>query len=246
MSGKQNWSASDTTFLIETLKELRIIERLDGRKCKNTELFRQVHKKLHEAGIYRTIDQIKNRWKCLKASYYKTKNKNGKGGCDPASFSFYALMDKLMGDSALNAQAALAQVRERQLAAQSPPPTHAAQLNGGASSSQSGGTVAQPKLEHCEGAAAAGGRALLPPPAVPAPSAPAAPTATLTPIRPPVSPQSSTLRPVLQEAEEAVLTKLRWATTQLQSSSSPEASIELCSLITSCASSLRSLKELSQ
>ncbi|XP_037543247.1 protein ZNRD2 [Nematolebias whitei] len=146
---------------------------------------------------------------------------------------------------ALNAQAALTQVRERQLAAQSPPPTHAAQLNGGASSSQSGGTVAQPRPEHCEGAAA-GGRALLPPPAVPAPSAPAAPTATLTPIRPPVSPQSSTLRPVLQEAEEAVLTKLRWATTQLQSSSSLEASIQLCSLITSCASSLRSLKELSQ
>ncbi|XP_017276772.1 protein ZNRD2 isoform X1 [Kryptolebias marmoratus] len=145
---------------------------------------------------------------------------------------------------ALNAQAALSQVRERQLAAQSPPPPHAPQLNGGASSSQSGGTVPQPRPEHCEGAAA-GGRALLPPPVAPTPAAPAAAT-TLAPSRPPVSPQSSTLRPVLQEAEEAVLTKLRWATTQLQSSASLETSIQLCSLITSCASSLRSLKELSQ
>ncbi|XP_013873100.1 protein ZNRD2 [Austrofundulus limnaeus] len=145
---------------------------------------------------------------------------------------------------ALNAQAALSQVRERQLAAQSPPPTQAAQLNGGASSSQSGGSVPQPRPEHCEGAAA-GGRALLPPPAVPPPPAPA-PTATLAPIRPPVPPPSSALRPVLQEAEEAVLTKLRWATTQLQSSASLEVSTQLCGLITSCANSLRSLKELSQ
>lgn len=146
--------------------------------------------------------------------------------------------------SALNAQAALSQVRERQLAAQSPAPSQAPELNGGPSSSQASASVPQPRPEHCEGAAA-GGRAVLPPPAVPSPSTPAATTA-LPPARPPVSPQSAALQPVLQEAEEAVLTKLRWATTQLQSSASLEASIQLCSLIASCASSLRSLKELSQ
>ncbi|KAF7206257.1 protein ZNRD2 [Nothobranchius furzeri] len=146
---------------------------------------------------------------------------------------------------ALNAQAALSQVREQQLAAQSPPPTQASQLNETpCSSSQAGVTVPQPRPEHCEGAAA-GGRALLPPPPAPSPSAPVS-SPSVAPIRTPVSPQSAALRPVLQEAEEAVLTKLRWATTQLQSSSSLEASIQLCSLITSCASSLRSLKELSQ
>uniref|UniRef100_A0A3P9NMS2 Zinc ribbon domain containing 2 n=1 Tax=Poecilia reticulata TaxID=8081 RepID=A0A3P9NMS2_POERE len=89
-------------------------------------------------------------------------------------------------------------------------------------SSQAGVSVPQPRPEHCEGAAA-GGRALLPPPVV-----------------------ASTLQPALEEAEEAVLTKLRWATTQLQSSASLEASIQLCSLIGSCANSLRSLRELSQ
>lgn len=144
--------------------------------------------------------------------------------------------------SALNAQAALSQVRERQLAAQSPAPSQAPELNGGPISSQA--SVSVPRPEHCEGAAA-GGRAALPPPAVPSPSTPAATTA-LAPTRPPVSPQSAALQTVLQEAEEAVLTKLRWATTQLQCSASLEASIQLCSLITSCASSLRSLKELSQ
>ncbi|XP_041657670.1 protein ZNRD2 [Cheilinus undulatus] len=143
---------------------------------------------------------------------------------------------------ALNAQAALSQVRERQLAAQSPTPSQALVVNGGPSSSQPSVTV--PRPEHCEGAAA-GGRATLPPAAVPSPSPPAS-TSTLAPARPPIIPQSAAIQPVLQEAEEAVLTKLRWATNQLQSSSSLEMSIQLCSLITSCASSLRSLKELSQ
>ncbi|XP_054482176.1 protein ZNRD2 [Anoplopoma fimbria] len=146
---------------------------------------------------------------------------------------------------ALNAQAALSQVRERQLAAQSTAPSQAPELNGGpSSSSQASVSVALPRPEHCEGAAA-GGRALLPLPAVPSPSAPA-PAPVLAPTRPPVIPQSATIQPMLQEAEEAVLIKLRWATNQLQSSASLESSIQLCSLITSCANSLRSLKELSQ
>ncbi|XP_070774016.1 protein ZNRD2 isoform X1 [Enoplosus armatus] len=143
---------------------------------------------------------------------------------------------------ALNAQAALSQVRERQLAAQSPASSQAPELNGVPSSSQA--SVSVPRPEHCEGAAA-GGRAALLPPAVPSPPTPASTTA-VAPTRPPVCPQIAALRPVLQEAEEAVLTKLRWATTQLQSSASLESSIQLCSLIASCASSLRSLKELSQ
>ncbi|KAM4546272.1 protein ZNRD2 [Fundulus diaphanus] len=146
---------------------------------------------------------------------------------------------------ALNPQAALSQVREWQLAAQSPAVTRVPELNGGQStSSQAGVTVPQPRPEHCEGAAA-GGRAALPPPAVASPPPPASATAA-APIRPPVCPQTSTRLPVLEEAEEAVLTKLRWATAQLESSASLEASIQLCSLISSCANSLRSLRELSQ
>lgn len=145
--------------------------------------------------------------------------------------------------SALNAQAALSQVRERQLAAQAPIQLQAAELNGGPSSS-SQASVSVPRPEHCEGAAA-GGRNALPPPAVPSPLTPASTTA-LAPPRPSASPQSPAVQHVLQDAEDAILSKLRWATTQLQSSASLETSIQLCSLITSCASSLRSLRDLSQ
>lgn len=146
--------------------------------------------------------------------------------------------------SALNAQAALSQVRERQLAAQPPAQAAPSELNGGPSTSGSQASVSVPRPEHCEGAAA-GGRATLPPPAAPSPLTPSS-TPVLAPARPPVSPPSTAIQNMLQEAEEAVLTKLRWATNQLQSSASVETSIQLCSLITSCASSLRSLKDISQ
>ncbi|KAA8586767.1 protein ZNRD2 isoform X1 [Etheostoma spectabile] len=145
---------------------------------------------------------------------------------------------------ALNAQAALSQVRERQLAAQSTALSQAPEVNEGPSSSQASVSVPLPRPEHCEGAAA-GGRALLPLPVVPSASPPA-PAPSLAPTRPPVIPQTAGLQPVLQEAEEAILTKLRWATNQLQNSASLESSIQLCGLIASCANSLRSLKELSQ
>lgn len=144
----------------------------------------------------------------------------------------------------MNAQAALSQVRERQLAAQPLTPQPDAELVAGPSSSSSQASVSVPRPEHCEGAAA-GGRNVLPPPAVPPPLAPA-PAPVLPPARPSVSPQSPAVQHVLQEAEDAIVSKLRWATTQLQSAASLEASIQLCSLITSCASSLRSLRDLSQ
>ncbi|XP_042297027.1 protein ZNRD2-like isoform X5 [Sceloporus undulatus] len=126
---------------------------------------------------------------------------------------------------ALNAQAALSQVRERQLAANSednsaspeylsalPTPRHV------------------PRPEHCEGAAS-GLRVSGPVPALPVP-------VVAAPSPPPVS--------ALTLAEEAILQKMDWASHELQHSTSIEMSIQLCSLIRSCTESLKSLKELQQ
>ncbi|XP_061818920.1 protein ZNRD2 isoform X2 [Nerophis lumbriciformis] len=148
---------------------------------------------------------------------------------------------------ALNAQAALSQVRERRLAAQAPAESDAAPVSGDANGPV-GGAVPQPRPEHCEGAAA-GGRALLPPTVAPSPAAPVTvvvPAAAAAPATPLVVGRPAPAPGVLQDAEEAVMTKLRWASSQLQSSTSLEFSIQLCNLISSCANSLRSLKELSQ
>ncbi|KAM6969744.1 protein ZNRD2 [Aplochiton taeniatus] len=141
---------------------------------------------------------------------------------------------------ALNAQAALSQVRERQLASQTSVPS---QVNGGPSNSQGSELIGQPRPEYCEGAAA-GRRGLL----AAAPSAPAGPAlTTLTAAVPlPVNPNHSSPRSALLEAEGALLAKLQWASCELKTAVSLEGSIQLCNLITSCAQSLRSLRELSQ
>ncbi|KAM9497916.1 protein ZNRD2-like [Salvelinus alpinus] len=147
---------------------------------------------------------------------------------------------------ALNAQAALSQVRERQLASQPVP-----QANEAPSSDAPLSITGQPRPEHCEGAAS-GLRGPLPPPANPSPASTVTPsflppsTPSIQPVQVPAPLVAPAPHPALSSAEEVVLHKLRWATQELQHSASVEASIQLCSLIRSCADSLRSLKELHQ
>ncbi|XP_051973619.1 protein ZNRD2-like [Xyrauchen texanus] len=147
---------------------------------------------------------------------------------------------------ALNAQAALSQVREQQLATQPLP-----EANEALSSDPPLAITGQPRPEHCEGAAS-GLRG--PPPTIqPTPlSVPTVNSNFLPPANPPLQAANppvslgNTLlqHPALSSAEEAVLHKLRWATQELQHSVSVEASFQLCNLIRGCAESLRSLKEL--
>ncbi|XP_066506672.1 protein ZNRD2 isoform X2 [Hoplias malabaricus] len=137
---------------------------------------------------------------------------------------------------ALNAQAALSQVRERQLATLPLPQTN------GVPPTDPPLSIARP--EHCEGAAS-GLRA----PPLPQPSGPTLPAGPAfippaAPAPPAALPPCAPLSPALAQAEEAVMHKLRWATQQLQQAVSVETSVQLCSLIRSCADSLRSIKEL--
>lgn len=147
-------------------------------------------------------------------------------------------MDK--DNPALNPQAALSQVRERQLASntelasETPADLSIHQLN-------------VPRPEHCEGAAT-GLKSTLP---APAPSSQitkvSPPSVSSTPASQPVT--SSWKSPsftILEEAEEAVLQKITWATRELQHTSSVESSIQLCSLIRSCTESLRGIRDLLQ
>ncbi|XP_062821374.1 protein ZNRD2 [Anolis carolinensis] len=133
---------------------------------------------------------------------------------------------------ALNAQAALSQVRERQLA------TNAEDNNASPAAAYLSALPLAPvrhvpRPEHCEGAAA-GLRASAPAPVLPLGPAMAAPC--------PAAPLSGTLT----LAEEAILQKIGWAGQELRHSASVEASIQLCTLIRSCTESLKSLKELQQ
>lgn len=45
----------------------------DGKKRRNGDLFKAVADKLSDAGLIRTVEQMRQRWKTLKASYVKAK-----------------------------------------------------------------------------------------------------------------------------------------------------------------------------
>ncbi|KAL7845577.1 hypothetical protein AOLI_G00237690 [Acnodon oligacanthus] len=101
MAGARNWSAAETKFMLQTLKDFKIVSRMDGRKACNNELFRQVYEQMNDSGFTRTIEQIKNRWTFLKLAHHKAKSQDGKSGSDPSTFPFYDIMDEFMGDRPL-------------------------------------------------------------------------------------------------------------------------------------------------
>ena len=59
----KRWSRAETIYLINSLEELEIIKRTDGRKHKNCELFKVVAARLNEGGFAdRDATQVKNKW----------------------------------------------------------------------------------------------------------------------------------------------------------------------------------------
>lgn len=93
----RNWSVDETNVLLDILKDLKIINRLDGRKQRNDDLFRDVFEKLNQAGVNRSLEQIKNRWKALKSGFYKAKNDSGRSGAAPTAFVFYQRVNEILG-----------------------------------------------------------------------------------------------------------------------------------------------------
>lgn len=48
---------------------------------------------MKEAGLGRSVEQIRNRWKTLKTGDYEAKAHNNKGGFEPGNFPFHEVMD---------------------------------------------------------------------------------------------------------------------------------------------------------
>ncbi|KAI5100130.1 Sjoegren syndrome/scleroderma autoantigen 1, partial [Silurus meridionalis] len=147
---------------------------------------------------------------------------------------------------ALNAQAALSQVRERQLA------NHPLDADEATPTVPEAPPSSRP--EHCEGAAS--GLKALPPPRppsqplpLPVPSPPPLQNpsglpSTLPHRPPPPPPLPPPPQQAAVEAQDVVLQKLCWATQELHTAVSLESCVQLCGLIRACADTLQSLKHL--
>lgn len=89
------WSEEETDFLLQTLKEMNIDRYKDGRKHRNSLVFRKVCAKHREAGFARSCDQVKHRWKTLKSIYYKVKKRNYNN--NNGEFKHYDTMEEIFG-----------------------------------------------------------------------------------------------------------------------------------------------------
>ncbi|XP_053706026.1 pyrroline-5-carboxylate reductase 3 isoform X2 [Synchiropus splendidus] len=70
---KQNWDVKETEVFLEILEDLDMKKCLDGRKVRNSKLFRVAQRRMTAAGFHRSVDQLKIRWKLLKSAYYRCK-----------------------------------------------------------------------------------------------------------------------------------------------------------------------------
>lgn len=86
------WSEEETDFLLQTLKEMNIDRYTDGRKHRNSLIFRKVCARHREAGFARSCDQVKHRWKTLKSIYYKAKKQSSS-----SSFRHFDTMEEIFG-----------------------------------------------------------------------------------------------------------------------------------------------------
>lgn len=75
---KQNWDVKETEIFLQILKELDMKNCLDGRKVRNSTLFKVAQRRMTAAGFDRSVDQLKFRWKLLKSAYYKCKRQPNK------------------------------------------------------------------------------------------------------------------------------------------------------------------------
>ncbi|KAL7392155.1 hypothetical protein ABVT39_020096 [Epinephelus coioides] len=91
------WIEEETSHLVNVVKYMNIMSFVDGRKYRDSEIYKKVSEKLREAGFVRTPDQIKHRWKTLKKAYYKAKRQNATSGSDPSTFPQFDIMDEIFG-----------------------------------------------------------------------------------------------------------------------------------------------------
>ncbi|KAK7138367.1 hypothetical protein R3I94_013855 [Phoxinus phoxinus] len=89
------WTEEETDFLLQSLKEMHIDRYRDGRKHRNSLIFRKVCARHKEAGFRRSCDQVKHRWKTLKSIYYKAKKQNTSSSNN--AFKHFDTMEEIFG-----------------------------------------------------------------------------------------------------------------------------------------------------
>ncbi|KAB5586805.1 hypothetical protein PHYPO_G00005740 [Pangasianodon hypophthalmus] len=101
MATKQHfWSDSETTFMLDEMKDLNILQLLDGRKYRNGDMFKKLSDKMALAGYTRSVEQIRTRWKVLRQSYFRAKRQSSSSSSSGVSLvdcPYFDTLEDLLG-----------------------------------------------------------------------------------------------------------------------------------------------------
>lgn len=92
-----NWTDAETRTFLELVTEKSILNIIDGKKHRHTEIFQMLVPEMQEKCYTKTAEQMKLKLKKLKAAYFKCKRNNNVSGAAPSTCPFYNELDLLYG-----------------------------------------------------------------------------------------------------------------------------------------------------
>lgn len=92
-----NWTTLETSFMLSIIRDKNILQLLDGKRYRNTDIFKVVEEELKIRGFMKTSAQIRTKWKTLKLNYFKTKRTNNTSGWCRVNCPFWDELDELLG-----------------------------------------------------------------------------------------------------------------------------------------------------
>lgn len=94
-----NWSVQETSLFIELCKEEKVLDKMDGKRFRWTEVMIPVKEKMESSEFHfnRDVTQLSNKLKTLRAEYRKALVQNSTSGESPSKFVFYDEMQELLG-----------------------------------------------------------------------------------------------------------------------------------------------------
>ena len=92
------WNDSEVTCLLEICRDKQIIKMFDGKRYKNTEIYKLVFEEMVKKGhTGKTKEQVQAKWKALKHAYVVCKRDNTVSGVDRKECQYFELLDEILG-----------------------------------------------------------------------------------------------------------------------------------------------------
>ncbi|KYN22017.1 Zinc finger protein with KRAB and SCAN domains 2, partial [Trachymyrmex cornetzi] len=90
-----NWTEAETRCFLNFCIEKRIIQMMDGKRHKHTDIYNSLEPSMKEMGFLKSGAQMKIKLKHLKDIYIKCKRNNNTNGASRQTFAFYDEMEEL-------------------------------------------------------------------------------------------------------------------------------------------------------